>query len=863
MHFLGPLYNLCIVSPPSLFVSSKILSLHGILAAYDLISIAFSMNWTGGRLSRHSGSSNPVKARQKQHFAKVQQALRSGPKNHSPIKWTFFDHVVGDRERSQRETSAARHTTLQAYDHRDSQSNRKHHGHLTSTGHAAQQSSSRHSSQSLEITQGRQILVPVMQQPKRVPTDDLYNATPPPREAERKQEESAAVSEMKNIVDQEEESLSEKRRKILRKGDWVGVTIQRPLRLSFTSPRKEENIGRRRKITDGHRARYSSKQLHITSPFPNKRGLLVNQRSSQGGPQNREPPRADVRISIGGRVVPPGVSSSSAPRRMGSHSTTAHRRSQTTSSDMMLLDPNASAGHESPRVPSSNLAAIRYSMGSHQRIHNQDFSLNNTSLALGLEQGHHIPYVAEDSANGWAIRNSETASEPEGKDQHPVGHQNNLEPHPNTRHVGITPAPENNNHYPRRLIFSSSTASIHHPAPQSSRVSVLLRSASSDVAESTMAQVGKNKPVIPSSQVLENEIWETWIAPEKKYDYSSDCNEQGSVLRVPISPGVSTSHAPWHVGSEGDDVEDEDSLELQMSDSEEPTTSPRESNIPVSGILDEVIPLSPELIQFEFEGVEVGAENPRLIFSPANKEPPKAIPLALPRNSFMEDDPNESWMKLLFGGMDDEVDASFPSPERIIMPNQKTELLGTSMLGQSSGDRSAISDLSPLLQHTTTPAAPSSISRGASRITETRSSPSVSRHRESQFEMASTVNSPPSQGGVSVQAEKGSIFVSSSDSVSTSETAQAVPQYSTPKVVETTNLYRPQRKVTFTRPKPFIGRKAKLDSIDQSESLHIGRGSGEEDADFERGRKRKRNVGYFAGSDEQDEQEGVESIEDD
>ncbi|KAH8796700.1 hypothetical protein BGZ57DRAFT_723530, partial [Hyaloscypha finlandica] len=439
------------------------------------------MNWTGGRLSRHSGSSNPVKARQKQHFAKVQQALRSGPKNHSPIKWTFFDHVLGDREGTQRETPAARPTTLQAYDHRDSQSNRTHHGHRSSIGYAAPQSSSRHSSQSVEIALGRQTLIPVMQQPRRVPADDLYNVTPPPREAKREREESAAISEMENMVDQEEESLSEKRRKILRKGDWVGVTIQRPLRLSFTSPRKEENIGRRRKITDGHRARYSSKQLHITSPFPNKRRLLVNQSSSQGGLQNREPPRTDVRISIGGRVVPPGVSSSSAPRRMGSHSTTAYGRSQTTSPDMMLLDPNASAGHESPR----------------------------------------------------------TASKPEGKDHHPVGHQNNLEPYPNIRHAGITPTPENNNPYPRRLIFSSSTASIHHPAPQSSRVSVLLRSASSDVAESTMAQVGKNKPVIPSSQVLENEIWETWIAPEQKYDYSSDYNEQGGVQRVPISPGVS------------------------------------------------------------------------------------------------------------------------------------------------------------------------------------------------------------------------------------------------------------------------------------------------------------------------------------
>jgi hypothetical protein len=676
-----------------------------------------------------------------------------------------------------------------------------------------------------------------------------------------------SISEMVNLADQEgEESLSEKRRKILRKGDWVGVGIQRPLQLAFASLRKEENIGRRRKITDGNRARYSSKQLHITSPFPTKRRLLAkqllaNRSPSQEGPRNRENPRTDVRISIGGRVVPPGVSSSSAPRRMGSHSTTAHRRSQTTSPDVMLLDTNAWFAQASPRIVTSNVADIGYSMCAHQ-LDSQDRSSTDASLTHRVVQGDHISYEAEAIKNGWASVFSETTSELQEKDQESVSHQDNFESDHST---GRPQAPRNNDTLPGRLVFSSSTASIHHPAPRSSRVSVLLRSASSDIAESTIAHVGKDKPAVPNSQILENEIWETWIAPEQNHDRSSDylnINELGNFQRVFISPGVSTHHGPCHASSVGDDIENGRLIEVKGSNLGEPATDSEQSNVQVSPISDSPAHSTSDLTQRETQEFHDRAEESGQNFSPPQQELPKSVSPVLPYNLVMDEDQNQSWTKFLFGGIGDELDATISTPTCDVELSQKGYFSGTSIRGQASGDGCAVSDLNPGVQDTNTPTAPSSISGGALRITEASPCPTSSRYRESQVDVASTEDFLSWRGSISVQARKSSTLASSSDCVAASVAVHLTSQYSTSNLVETANPYRKQ-KITFTRPKPFIGRKANLYAVDQRESLHIGRNLMEDDRNFHSGRKRTHDVRPLAGSNEPDEEEDVESIEDD
>jgi hypothetical protein len=89
---------------------------------------------------------------------------------------------------------------------------------------------------------------------------------------------------------------------------------------------------------------------------------------------------------------------------------------------------------------------------------------------------------------------------------------------------------------------SISPGSIKQPIPRSSKVSSILRSSSTEIAYSTVAQVGKIKAVVPSSQVLDNEIWETWMA--SLYNEEQLYEEDGTVGAArSISPGISTAPA--------------------------------------------------------------------------------------------------------------------------------------------------------------------------------------------------------------------------------------------------------------------------------------------------------------------------------
>jgi hypothetical protein len=666
------------------------------------------------------------------------------------------------------------------------------------------------------------------------------------------------------MPDQEKpESLSEKRRKILRKGDWVGVSIQRPLQLTFASPRKEENIGRRRKITHGHQARYRSKQLHISSPFHIQTRRAPEQSSSQAGRQYREGARTDVRISIGGRVVPPGVSSSSAPRRMGSHSTIARKRSHTTSSDVMLLDTGFV--QETIRTETGDLTNRRFSTSVHQIYpHNQDLNLIYASTASDEADDNNMPNKAADIGDGLASVFSETASELQEDILDQINCLDNPKPSPESHDCGTNCVFDKQDAQDGRLIFSTSTASIHHPAPRSSRVSVLLRSSSSDIAESTKAQVGMYKSIVPSSQVLENEIWKTWIAPEE-YDDRYNLNERRQIHRISISPGVSKSYALWRTNSMEDDDEDDCLSKPQAQNSEAAATRSEQQDIPVSwsSVTESQASSSPEPTHHEVEKIEDMAEEEGEMTSLAGKELPNAIPPIHPHNSIIEEDQIESWTRFLFGGVGEELEVTIPTTELNIEPIEKDRFFSTSILGQASGDESALPDLTPYFENTNTSATPHLRSGGASEIRSASPCPSGSRYRESRLQMESTGSHPTWKGGLSVRAEKGSILMSSSDSISISEAAHPIPSDSTSERLEITNKCNPQIKVTFTRPKPFIGSQTHLNSTQQCETLHIGRGLREAGERYNLGKKWKRDVRNFLDMVEQDEQEEVESIEDD
>ena len=296
----------------------------------------------------------------------------------------------------------------------------------------------------------------------RISADDLSDATPEPREVVVKREMSVLEVE----VDSDKparETVAEKRRRLLRKGDWVGINIQKPIHLKFSCSKTSDNVGRRRKVSDDHKARYNDKRTRASSSISggtkdhNRR--RVPSRESSMAP----PARNDVRISIGGEVVPPGASSSSRPSRSLPElrpQFPSFNRSLTHSSDVMLLDDNEA-----------------HIGGQHSVSHS-----DSESTSGGKLRGH---AVAEQFL---ASQSSQQAM---------IGH-------------GPSPAVPDTIDSPQLRASRSSSLPLHHPVPK--RLSQLISSTSLGDACSVTAQVGRIRPKFTSSQAAENEVWKTWMA---------------------------------------------------------------------------------------------------------------------------------------------------------------------------------------------------------------------------------------------------------------------------------------------------------------------------------------------------------------
>jgi hypothetical protein len=468
------------------------------------------MNWTGGHLLRRSrgGATASLNQRQKKHFATVQN-LRNGTEKRSPINWSIFGKIQVQQADHGRQCSGEpreyRETSLPTP-----------HGRPRDTGDSNKKNHSGHA-----IRYAQRTRQPTMKQ-EDSQNDDLYNATPPPVQKRRREGFPSANS----VDDEEVDSISKKRQKLLERRDWVGITYQRPLKMAFVSPRHADNVGRRRKVTVGHQAQYDSRQSTLTSPFVAR----ARKNSSQNLDTRSQGGKTDVRIHIGDRIIPPGISSSTSPtRRTRGHSTTRQirRQSHVASSDVMLLDNNEylrnipsrganmtsfdyeddQASRNSPYPPIKNLEDERDS---------GDSQLGYDAQSGGGEDNGFFGDVYDFDQDYHNYSSKEADTSPNVPDRSPI--------------LGIP--------------FSPSL--IKHPIPQSSIVSSILRSGSSQIADSTVAQIGKFKPVVPSSQILDNEVWETWMAPLFN---DEPCHDQPGEERSDvesesrISPGISTAPA--------------------------------------------------------------------------------------------------------------------------------------------------------------------------------------------------------------------------------------------------------------------------------------------------------------------------------
>jgi len=213
------------------------------------------MNWTGGRLQRHSKKSgNAVISRQKQHFAKIRSRLLNEPSSQiAPFRPSFL-HSDGDAlaggvtpfgEGSTRHRghSKVRQTTLHEYGSVAPVIERL---------EAMKEPSSRKLNVGAEQTREDKYTArkpePVVfhRGPAKYVTyhRSVEGASSPQRKTDQKKRRQLDVSA-------EEEVLEVNRYRLLKQNDWIGLTPSRPLHMDFASTGDKARIGKRRKVEKG------------------------------------------------------------------------------------------------------------------------------------------------------------------------------------------------------------------------------------------------------------------------------------------------------------------------------------------------------------------------------------------------------------------------------------------------------------------------------------------------------------------------------------------------------------------------------------------------------------------------------------
>lgn len=871
--------------PPDFLLYTTNLNEHSLRATY-------AMNWTGGGLHRHSSTNlikGSAKERQKQHFAKVQQNLRAGilANKKSPIKFSVFGIDIRDRQRLDQKLASPHHSSNL---NGDNGSQRSRVSLVPVPRLLPLAPDARHTNRPHEHEiHSPQRPVRIKRDPSQVPDEGLYNSTPPPRAMKRNRDLSALDSDIGSVLQEprEREALSEIKRRLLRRGDWVGTTMQKPLQLTFGPIRGGDDIGKRRKVPTEQRAKYRSAQSRIDSPFQARNRSLQDYR---GGGQQRQrihPSAPDVRISIGGRTVPPGVSSSTGQR--GVPSTNGRRSSRAVSSLLLLDDENFRGFHNNQR--------------------SRDWSVRSEETSLLLEDSlraashHGLDEASRLSQRVSALSSKQSPSQDDSyrrcdefRDPGKAGVtadslaklQRTLQKNPSPgaklpRRSHKQDSPEVDLRRSLRSgkeVFSSSSTSIRHPQPHTSKRFFLLREeGSSQVTKSNVAQLGNSKPTVSPSQLLENDIWRKWVKPQSEAEDEDERFSDDLMGIGWVSPGLSIT-PPARLPSRYLPADDAYSSELEEPFRpgqllvEQDNATCKSTHEDASSQWDgeeqgeyEGGLIEPQSIATISKGSGKHIENGTLsndekdieearnaatssqgVGPPTEPLPPLELPVAVQP----DEDSDEVWRRFVFGSSD-EPESSDPGAA------QHTGIFGRGP-GQSSiiahpssgqvvdGDLQSVSPMQP------------TNSKGSPSV-DNASCPTNSHWSNSIPQPSAQLISPARDGRTSMHASNGSALSSSFELAPTYRADHASSPSSSSHTGRSDSL-RPQKKVVFTKPKPFIGRNSNLDTPQDEEPLYIGRGLGENDEDgvTQPKRTRVRKASNFPDPNEQDE---LESIEDD
>jgi hypothetical protein len=883
-------------------------------------------------LSRHSRNANgSATQRQKQHFAKAHSNLLNGPQKWSPTGWSIFDiddgATRGENLKLYPSLRPARHSQPD-FGLNDKGRSKKKPQSETSLKHTfAQATFPGEKTSGLRRKSYRGLLT------HGGSDHDFYQEALSPSYTKVGKQQAPDMETAGDLnIDDEAESFMERRRRMLRRIDWVGANIQHPIKLRFTVTENDKRLGKRRRITSLHQNQFGAvAQPIITSPFamprPKQKPHVSLGAQSANSKNTESLPRNHVRISIGGRHVAARVASSTT------HSKTVGGRfasSQASTSDEMLLDgDDISRQHRQlpqerevylsypaspPLAPLTVVGNASALSASHRDLPTRGPHRKQVLSSYGRLNGAIDRHNAASCADlVWRIPTSRTGENSPILDVEKHWDERiNNSCNPGDQQVGFVTKPQSNlatlrSHSVRNLpnttsriyadvtqildpgtnleSFSpniryvtgvsrqlsesarrlqsvardklrrnarlNSQPELLHPIPLTSRTSRVLCSTSSE-AGSTIPQINA-EPVATRSQILDEEVWKTWVLSSQ-----DDLSNSGVYHDVSISPGIS-NHGHWHVQRKSRNAIEKDTEDMEMSQgaSGPHYTSDQElaqsrvrspTDIEKEKFHVEILPSMQEQVYLQnYPPNKPVMDYKSLFLSHARKLPslPKPKPVRVAN-------PDEAWMKFILSDDDDDngnVGSLHPfHPHQVGPPALIQRRPSSSMICHISAKSASTSPLELPISNVTRPnTKPNNITFDATNfLTE---GPQTSNHT--------------TQGSATSSSDGLAHQPSSVDLIRT----QPVSSFSTPS--------RPVRKLTFTKPPRF--QVPNRDSSPETAAaavgspVHIGkgfslaklrdRGTGQKrDMDSgmaRRERRRERDIYNLESEDD------IESIEDD
>ena len=205
------------------------------------------MNWTGGRLQRHSkANANPVLRSQREHFARVRSQQPNRRREISPPRLSFFDPQEGWRPASEfdrREQEAVANSIQTGFSQETSDSvferTRIYQSEMLDK---RSQHRKRQRPSSCDRNVGKQLL----REPDSIPISSPASD----RTIQGVQPQSS-----RKFATNKPQTLREIKRSLLQRSDWMAISLVRPLQIDFPDAEEMQMIGKRRRIKQGDRAK--------------------------------------------------------------------------------------------------------------------------------------------------------------------------------------------------------------------------------------------------------------------------------------------------------------------------------------------------------------------------------------------------------------------------------------------------------------------------------------------------------------------------------------------------------------------------------------------------------------------------------